>query len=217
MDALHFCIALGPLAIYLLLLGMVNLSRRPFLTTGFRDTTALGVGICGFVVAGPMELFLPDATGFAYGWIVWALMLSFYALSLILIVLLLRPKLVIYNVKPDQLRPVLAQIVSELDKDARWAGDSLTLPQLGVQLHVETFRSLRNAQLVSSGPQQSYIGWRKLEVALRQALGQTISTPNRYGYFQIGFSIAAIVLIAWSLASDPTGVDQALTEMLRLG
>ncbi len=53
-DPLHFCIALGPLAAYLLLLGAVNLSSRPFLTNGARDTAALGIGILGFAIVGPM-------------------------------------------------------------------------------------------------------------------------------------------------------------------
>ena len=58
-DALHLSIALGPLAVYLLLLGFVNLSTRPFVTTGARDVGALGLAIAGLIVAGPMELFLP--------------------------------------------------------------------------------------------------------------------------------------------------------------
>jgi len=214
-DPLHLCIALGPLAVYLLLLGMINLRRTPFMTTGLRDTTALGIAISGFMIAGPMELFMPDSTAFRYGMYVWMLMLAFYALTLILLVLLLRPKLVIYNVKPDQLRPVLAEVVAELDKEARWAGDSLVLPQLGIQLHVDIFRPLRNAQLIAAGSQQSYIGWRKLEYALRAALNQATGTRNRYGYFQIAFGVVSLLLIGWSMANDRAGVAEALAEMLR--
>jgi len=45
MDPLHFFIGAAPVAVYLFLVGLVNLSRRPFLTTGARDTAALGIGI----------------------------------------------------------------------------------------------------------------------------------------------------------------------------
>ena len=62
MDPLHLCIALGPLAVYLLLLGIINLMPRPFMTSGARDTAALSIAISGFVVAGPMELFLPGSS-----------------------------------------------------------------------------------------------------------------------------------------------------------
>ena len=36
-DPLRFAIAIGPLAIYLLVMGIVNLMSRPFVTTGARD------------------------------------------------------------------------------------------------------------------------------------------------------------------------------------
>ena len=51
MDPLHVCIALGPLAMYLLVLGSMNLSTRPMLTTGGRDFAALAIAISGFVVS----------------------------------------------------------------------------------------------------------------------------------------------------------------------
>ena len=60
MDSFRLCLALGPLAIYLLLLGAINLSRRPFLVTGARDLAALGVAVAGLVVVGPIELLLPE-------------------------------------------------------------------------------------------------------------------------------------------------------------
>jgi hypothetical protein len=69
----------------------------------------------------------------------------------VLVLLLLRPRLVIYNISVDKLRPILAEIVSELDPNARWAGDSLVLPGLGVQLYVDHFAAFRNVSLISAG------------------------------------------------------------------
>ena len=152
MDALHVCIALGPVAMYFLVLGVLNLSSRPFLTTGARDTAALGLAIAGFAVAGPMELFLPEKAAVEFGPFVWVLLLALYFLGLLLVVLLIRPRLVIYNTTGEQLRPVLAEVVARLDSDARWAGDSLTMPQLGVQLHVEPLIVMKNVQLIAAGP-----------------------------------------------------------------
>src|SRR5687768_10079215 len=93
MDPLHVCIALGPVAMYLLMLGAINLSPRPFLTTGTRDAITLGIAIAGFAIAGPMELFLPvRAVGFWGPAITWGLMVGIYALGLLLIVFMLRPR-----------------------------------------------------------------------------------------------------------------------------
>ena len=46
-EAFQLCVALGPVAVYLLLLGAVNLSRRPLLVSGVRDAAALGAGHLG--------------------------------------------------------------------------------------------------------------------------------------------------------------------------
>ena len=216
MDPLHLAIALGPLAVYLLLLGGINLGVRPFVTNGARDAAALGVGIGGLVVAGPMELFFPETVAFHMGAFVWTLLLSLYALCLTLFVLLMRPRLVIYNISRDQLRPLLANLVAELDRDARWAGESLMLPRLGVQLYVECSPAMRIVQLVSCGSQQNYDGWRRLERALSSALRQTPRVRNSLGFTLIGLGALLIVLVTALLVQDADAVAQSLVEMLRL-
>lgn len=215
MDPLHFTIATGPLAAYLLLLGMINLLRRPILTTGARDTAVLGIALSGFVVAGPMELFLPEAAAFRFGPWVWVLMLAFYFLGLTLWVLLLRPRLVVYNIATEQLRPVLASVVADLDKDFRWAGDILVLPQLEVQLQVESSPLMRNVQLVSAGSRQSYNGWRQLEIALAEALRETRGSANPLGFFLVTLAVTITTGALFWMANDSRGVAQALNEMLR--
>ena len=219
-DPLHLSIALGPLAVYLLLLGLLNLSARPFLTTGDRDTAALGLAVSRFVVAGPMELFFPEAAAtklaeLGIGGFVWLVLLGFYGLCLLLLVLALRPRIVIYNVTVDQLRPILAEVVAGLDPDARWAGDSLTLPRWHVQLHIEPFVAMRNVQLVSAGPRQSYGGWRRLEDALAQALRETKGQANPYGFSLILFGLLMVALVTYGVVSDTQTVEHALREMLR--
>jgi hypothetical protein len=216
MDPLHLCIALGPLAVYLLLLGAINLSPRPFLTRGSCDTAVLAVAISGFVVAGPMELFLPEVAAARFGGFVWLLMLVGYALVVMLLAMLMRPRIVIYNMSGDQLRPILADVVGELDPEARWADEGLVLPNLGVQLHVESFAALQNVQLVATGVEQNSRGWRRLEAGLRAALGDTQVAPNRRGFSFILFGLLMIALVAFSMFSDQQAVVRALNEMLRL-
>ena len=60
-DPFRLAIALVPVAAYVLLLGLVNLRRRPFLTSGGSDLTALGVALSGLMFVGPLELFRPEA------------------------------------------------------------------------------------------------------------------------------------------------------------
>ena len=214
-DPLRLGIALSPLAAYVLLLGLVNLSSRPLLTSGGRDLAALALGISGLVVIGPMELFFPELAVERLGGYVWLLLLACYALLGVLLMLVARPRLVIYNMTVEQLRPTLANVVSDLDPDARWAGECLVLPRLGVQLHVEPFLAMRNVQLVSSGPHQSFAGWRRLERTLVKALKGTSSPPNPYGFSLVFFGLLMVALVTYSVVSDTEAVAQALGEMLR--
>src|SRR4051812_33232944 len=117
MDPLHLGIALGPLATYFLAIGAINLSSRPVLTSGGRDAAALAVALMGLVVAGPMELFLVEEAAVLYGTWVWAIMLAAYVLLVSLIVLLLRPRLIIYNIALDQVRPIVVDVVVRLDRE----------------------------------------------------------------------------------------------------
>lgn len=215
MDPLHLCIAIGPVAVYLLLLGKINLSSSPFLTTGTRDALALSIAIGGFVIAGPMELFMPLAAAAQFKGLVWLPMILLYLLCVFLVVLLMRPRLVIYNVVPERLRPILSEVAHKLDDETRWAGDSLVMPNLGVQLAIESFPLMRNVQLVATGNEQEIQGWCQLEKVLNQHLKQTSVAANPRG---ISFVLSALMLTAvviYTLLKDGPAVARTLDEMLR--
>lgn len=218
MDVLHLGIALIPLAVYLLVIGIANLSRRPRVTSGGRDSAALGLGLSGFLVAGPMELLLPESTAERLGShvYVWGLMLALYGLGLILLVLSGRPRLIIYNARQEQLRPLLAEVAHQLDPDARWAGNCLWLPRIGVQLHLEPARLMRLVQLVSAGNRQNLLGWRMLEEALVQRLQGEESRPNPIGGMMVGIAVALTTYLGVRMVSHSAEVAQAVREMLRL-
>ena len=215
MDPLRLCIALSPLAAYVMLLGLINLSSRPLVTSGGRDLAALALGISGLVLVGPMELFFPEVAAERFGGYIWLLLLGMYALVVLLLTLVLRPRLVLYNMTAEQLRPTLANVVPELDPDARWAGECLVCPRLGVQLHIEPFPAMRNVQLVSSGPHQSHAGWRRLELSLVRALKGRSCSPNPYGFSLLFFGLLMVALVTFSVITNSDAVEQALTEMLR--
>lgn len=215
LDPLRLAIALGPLAVYLLVLAAVNLSTRPLVTTGARDTTTLAIAVGGLAIVGPMELFFPENAAVHLGGWVWLVLLAFYALCVTLLILLMRPRLVIYNVTCDQLRPILAEVVTDLDRQARWVGDSLILPRLQVQLYLEPFGAMKTVQLVSSGPRQSYLGWRRLEQTLRPALRQVRGAPNPYGLSLMLFGLLMVALVAFAVLDNPQAVALQWQEMLR--
>lgn len=212
-DPLRLSIALVPLAAYSLLIGLLNARRRPFVTTGSADLAALGAALSGLILVGPIELFRPEAASAEYGRFVWIFMLVFYWLCVLLTVLLAKPRLVIYNISMEELRPVLAETARTIDVQARWAGDSLALPTLGIQLHLESFDLMRNVSLVASGNVQNLAGWRKLGGELYERLNPLRVAPNPRA---LGILLAAILLITASTAhmlANPQHVAQAMQEI----
>ncbi|MDZ4820163.1 MAG: hypothetical protein SGJ20_14440 [Planctomycetota bacterium] len=216
MDPVPLAVALGPLALYMLYLAGINLLRRPVLVSGAMNSAAVALSVSGFVVVGPMGLLLPEGAVNVFGAWVWLLMLGFYGLSVTLCILLSRPRLVIFNLSAEQLRPVLAEVVAKLDSEVRWAGDSLMLPHLGLQFHLEPYSPMRSLSLVSIGDRQSFAGWQRLEKDLRVALRQTEVSPNPRGF---SFLTCGLLLLSWPIyltIKDGTAVAQALREMFRM-
>jgi hypothetical protein len=216
MDPFRFCLAIGPVTMYLLLLGAVNLSRRPLLVSGVRDAAALALALAGLVIIGPMELLFPFEATVRYGPYVWLWLLALYALCVVLWLLVLRPRLVIYNISADKLRPVLAELAGQLDAAARWAGDSLALPALGVQLYVDSFAALGSVSLCSAGGNQSHAGWRRLETALGSALGREEVTRSPRGLSLVGAGLLCIAAIIWAISRDPQAVAQSVSDVVHV-
>jgi hypothetical protein len=215
MDPFRLCLGLGPVAMYLLLLGAIGLSRHPLLVSGVRDAAVLALALAGLVVIGPMELFFPFQAAVWFGWRVWLLLLALYVMGVVLWLLMLRPRLVIYNISVDKLRPILADAVNSLDADARWAGDSLALPGLGVQLYVDTFAALGGVSLIAAGGNQSQTGWRRLETALGTALGREEVARNPRGLVLLGAGLACIAAIVWTIARNPQAVARSLLDVVQ--
>ncbi|MCG8449800.1 MAG: hypothetical protein MI725_09500 [Pirellulales bacterium] len=212
-DPLRLSIALVPLAAYCVLIGLINARRRPFLTSGGADLAALGAALSGLVLVGPIELFRPEGASAEYGGFVWLFLLVFYWLCVWLAVLLARPRLVIYNISVEELRPVLADAARTIDPQARWAGDSLSLPTLGVQLHLESFELMRHVSIVSSGGRQNLPGWRQLAgqlYARLQAL-RVRSNPRSLGILLV--AILLMVVSTMHMLAHPQHVVQAMREI----
>src|SRR5579871_5563188 len=101
MESLHQCLALGPLAVYLLALGLIGLWRRPIVISGGWDGAALALAVSGMVFVGPLALFFPETTAARMGptgpRYVWMMLISLVVLCTVYMLLNLRPRLVIYN------------------------------------------------------------------------------------------------------------------------
>jgi hypothetical protein len=212
-DPFRLAIALVPVAAYVLLLALVNARSRPFLTSGGSDLTALGLALSGLMFVGPLELFRPEAATREFGNYIWLFLVLFYWLWLLLVVLLARPRLVVYNISTDELHPVLAEAAGRLDPAARWAGNHLTLPALGVHLHLDSLDIMRNVSLVASGSRQNIDGWRRLARELARSLTPIRVKRNPRAIGLLLVSLALFALSVTQMLAHPEETLQAMKEV----
>lgn len=216
MATAHLCIALGPLTAYLMLMGLINASRKPFVTSGARDLFSLALGISGLIMIGPLRLFVPEQALSAFGPWTWALLAAFYVLSVLLMGMTARPRLVVYNITSTQLKTSLGILVAELDKTAKWAGDSVELPQLGIQLTIESKNTMRSCQIVAVGHSQNLASWARLRQELSAHLKKVNVSANPYALSMIGCALVLGTLIAFQIIQNPQIVLNDLRDFLRL-
>jgi hypothetical protein len=173
----------------------------------------LALAAAGLIIVGPMELFFPTVASLRFGANVWILLIALYVLVVICLILFFRPRLVIYNIAMEELRPILADLATKLDPDARWAGDSLSLPGLGVQLHLDSVAKMRNVSLVSSGPAQNHQGWRRLELALQAALAEVEVPRNVRAVSFLSAALIILLFLVLAVSGDPQSVAQSILDM----
>lgn len=216
MNPFHTAIALIPVSVYLLALSGIHFGRRPVMISGARDALALSLACLGFVIVGPMQLFIPNdgVVAVLLGAWVWVPLIVLYALCVMLAALLMRPRLVIYNLSAGQLRPRLEAVARELDADSAWAGPSLQMPQLGVQLTIESWSGMRIVQLVSAGPEQDLVGWKRLERRLRADLVQIPVGANPRAGSCLFFALLLAAIVVITALQQPQELAEGIDRLL---
>lgn len=167
---ISIAVAFIPLSLYFFVLAALNNGLRPRMLNGQEDLTVMGLGLIGFVMVGPMLYFLPiDAIAF-WGGYAWFYLALLYALVFWFLGAVFRFRVVIYNIGTNELRDILENTGRELDPASCWAGNSLSLPTLGIQFYLEQMSLLRNVTLKACGSKQNLQGWLNFEKSLRNAL-----------------------------------------------
>jgi hypothetical protein len=186
--------ALLPAAAYLATLAGLHLRRRPAVLAGSSDLFLLAAAGTGLAAAGPLALLQPAAGGTP-----WAAGMMVVGLGLLVatVVLAARPRLVVYNITSEQLRPVVAEIAAALDPAARWAGETAALPGRGIQVHLDGRGGMRSVSLVALGGRTSPEGWAEFSRRLRQAVRGLRVRRSPWAAVFAGGAAALIGVAAW--------------------
>ena len=197
-DAIPLGAAFLPLGIYLLALGWVHLRRRPLAIAGVWDGILLGASLLGLVTVGPIALVRPAAGGSSWS---WPMLILGFCLVVALCVLVSRPRLIIYNISIEQIRPLVAEVASDLDPSARWAGETVALPARGLQVHLDGDGSLRTVSLIGVGRRSAHEGWSEFSRRVRQASRRLPVRASPWGGVFAAIGAVLVLLASWSIAA----------------
>jgi len=195
LDVLPLWAALLPLGGYLLLLAAAHARRRPTVVSGTWDGILLALGLVGLAVAGPLGLVRPAVGSSLWGWLIAALI---FGLVVALCILAARPRLVIYNISPEQLRPLVAEVVAALDADARWAGTTVALPARRLQLHLDGAGGMRCSSVIAGGERAAHETWTEFGRRLRQAMGRLRVRPSPWAWAFAAAAAGVLTSAAWA-------------------
>jgi hypothetical protein len=214
MQVFASCLAWGPLAIYLLVLGAINLRSRPLVVGGGRETAALALALAGCVLTGPAQLLVPARALERFGGNIWPLAGLFYCLVVALMLLTARPRLVVFNARAEDVRAALNRLAAELGGDSRWAGNTLVLDRLGVELRLEEFAWMNNVSLIANSSQQSLAGWRHVDRHLRAALAEVRTCRSRRGALLVAVGALLLVALVCRVVGGPATAVQGMQDFL---
>ena len=142
------------------------------------------------------------------------LLVVFYTLCVALAIMISRPRLIVYNISLDALRPKLLETAQRLDHDTTASGAALIMPQLRVQLQLERYPPLRNTSLVATPVAQSASGWRQLEISLRQALRDVPATPGTRGLLLLLAGTAILTALGLVISENPQDIVRGMNRLL---
>ncbi len=217
MEPARMAIALLPLALYLLALGLVHLRGRPQVVSGPRDRLALGLAISGLVLIGPVELLLPPLLVAQMGPLVWIAIVVVFLSAWVVLAFWAPLRIVIYNVSAEELHAWLAQVCRDWDSQAQWLGNVLSLPAVPLQLLVDYTPWSRTAVIQHHGGTTDLELWFRLQERLRQSARAFPRRAAPQGVLLVSLSLllVAAVLLAWQ--RDFSGAVRELVQMFGLG
>jgi hypothetical protein len=191
--------------LYLLGIAVVHVRHRPLAVPGGWDLAIVAVAVAGLAMAGPLDLIQPVAIRGP-----WRLVLPAVLCGLLvaLAILVARPRLVVYNVTLEQLRPVVAQVAASLDRQSRWAGETVALPGRGIQVTLDG-RTARCVSLAAIGGRTSPEGWAEFSRRVRRSVRVLRVRSSPWAVVFAGCGIALVAASLWLALRPPLLVPDA--------
>jgi hypothetical protein len=213
LDTLRIAIAMIPLGTYLVVMGMIRFKKSPTVISRPLDVLLLGMACCGLVAIGPLELFFPRAAFSVVGNWVWLVLLSLYALLVLLIAFHVPPGIVIYGASKEIVRSFIQNGYAERAVVIEWLGDSFRSETLDIHAQIEEAGWSSVCHIKSIGKSQNIAEWITLDRSLHQTLASIKPAGRQSGLTWCGIGLAIIVIAFGFLAFDLARVNETLAQL----
>lgn len=207
-DVLMLVGNVAPIALYFLILGLVNSHSRPYLTTSRSDFVAL-TGVLIPVLLWPVPILA--------GTRMWWLLLTGLAAAIGLFLWML-PRagtgLVIYNISEAACLRILNDALRCMGLSGRWEGRSWRADGGQATIHLRKFALLRNVTLnveVSSAVRGSFVA--HLGQELESRLHRVSQLPSTMGACLVLLGMSLLILPMWMVSRH---IEDLVDAMLHL-
>jgi len=207
---LQVIINLAPIAVYFLVLGLVNSQAHPWMVNARSDFSVLTL-----VFVPVMVWPIPFLVSNGLWWVVLAGM-GFGAAGMIWLMPGRNSGWVVYNIAESHCRRVFEQAAGSLGWDCRWEGNQVRLPVQGLVVRFSVLPMLRNVTLhlegVSgkAGEQAADRLRERLELQLsRQAL-----LPSLSGSCMVLVGVVLMMFPLWMMSRHMDAIVELVTRLL---
>jgi hypothetical protein len=207
---LKVMINIAPIAVYFLVLGLLNSQAQPRIVSGQRDFVVLTLVFVPMLVW-PVPFLV--ANGF---W--WLLLIGLAAAAGGFAALLPRrlSSWVMYNLSEQRCRRHLENALHRLQVDYELADGSYLISSHGLEIHISSFSVLRNVTLHfsfdrSNPPAELLEGLREV---LQEELEKLALLPSASGVCLLALGVLLLMLPLWMINNHVDAVVEVITRLL---
>jgi multisubunit Na+/H+ antiporter MnhB subunit len=171
------------------------------------------MALMGMVSIGPVELFFPTTATVVLGQWVWVAVGMIYGLTVLWLMLNMRPQWVIYGASLPVVGPALLAAARKRDLASVWQNEFVDLPESGLRLQI-SIGSNAACRVVALSSSVSLRDWYQLRRDLQKELDQVRSSSRATGFLLLACAGLIFVLLTLNVVVNPQGVATAFQDWL---
>lgn len=207
---LQVVINLAPIAVYFLVLGLVNSQARPRLVDARSDFLALTLVFVPLMVW-PVPFLLSNGL-----WWVLLLGAGFGAAAMYRLLPAIGSGWVVYNISEADCHAIFHRAARSLGFEPVWEGDQIRLPSQGVTIRFSALQPLRNVSLHVEEPvgRDGPAALLRIRERLEQSFAQQAQLPSLSGSCMVLLGVVLMMFPLWMTSRHMDAIVEVVTRLL---